>query len=104
MSPKEFILKLAIPLRLSSVVTVVTELGAQGICISAGSACHRGQLSHVYRAMGLDKKAAAGVQQGTGLFRFQKLRDLGHGEDAARLVVGEHHRDECGVVAQCTST
>ena len=28
-----------------------------------------------------------GVQQGTGLFRFQKLRDLGHGEDAARLVV-----------------
>lgn len=40
---------------------VVTELGAQGICISAGSACHRGQLSHVYRAMGLDKKTAAGV-------------------------------------------
>ena len=39
---------------------VVTELGAQGICISAGSAC-RGQLSHVYRAMGLDKKTAAGV-------------------------------------------
>ena len=43
-----------------------------------------------------------GVQQGTGLFRFQKLRDLGHGEDAARLVVDEHHRDERGVVAQCT--
>ncbi len=40
---------------------VVTELGAQGICVSAGSACHRGQLSHVYRAMGLDKKTAAGV-------------------------------------------
>ena len=40
---------------------VVTELGAQGICISAGSACHRGQLSHVYRALGLDKKTAAGV-------------------------------------------
>ena len=40
---------------------VVAELGSQGICISAGSACHRGQLSHVYRAMGLDKKAAAGV-------------------------------------------
>ena len=34
---------------------VVAELGSQGICISAGSACHRGQLSHVYRAMGLDK-------------------------------------------------
>ena len=40
---------------------VVSELGAQGICISAGSACHRGQPSHVYRAMGLDKKTAAGV-------------------------------------------
>ena len=40
---------------------VVTELGSQGICMSAGSACHRGQLSHVYRAMGLDKKTAAGV-------------------------------------------
>ena len=40
---------------------IVTDLGAQGICISAGSACHRGQLSHVYRAMGLDKKTAAGV-------------------------------------------
>ena len=40
---------------------VVTELGQQGICISAGSACHRGQLSHVYREMGLDKKTAAGV-------------------------------------------
>lgn len=40
---------------------VVTELGAQGICISAGSACHRGKLSHVYAAMNLDKKTAAGV-------------------------------------------
>ena len=40
---------------------VVSELGAQGICLSAGSACHRGQLSHVYRALGLDKKTAAGV-------------------------------------------
>ena len=40
---------------------VVTELGAQGICISAGSACHRGKLSHVYAAMKLDKKTAVGV-------------------------------------------
>ena len=40
---------------------VVAELGSQGICISAGSACHRGQLSHVYRAMGLVTKTAAGV-------------------------------------------
>lgn len=40
---------------------VVSELGAQGICISAGSACHRGKLSHVYAAMGLPKRTAAGV-------------------------------------------
>lgn len=40
---------------------IVTELGAQGICISAGSACHRGKLSHVYAAMKLDKRTAAGV-------------------------------------------
>ena len=40
---------------------VVSELGAQGICISAGSACHRGRLSHVYVAMNLPKKTAAGV-------------------------------------------
>ena len=40
---------------------IVNDLGSQGICISAGSACHRGKLSHVYAAMKLDKKTAAGV-------------------------------------------
>ena len=40
---------------------VVEDLGAQGICISAGSACHRGKASHVYEAMGLSKKVKAGV-------------------------------------------
>ena len=40
---------------------VVTDLGAQGICISAGSACHRGKLSHVVQALRLDKRTAAGV-------------------------------------------
>lgn len=40
---------------------VVEDLGAQGICISAGSACHRGKASHVYEAMGLPKKVKAGV-------------------------------------------
>ena len=40
---------------------IVSELDAQGICISAGSACHRGAASHVFRAMGLGKKAAAGA-------------------------------------------
>ncbi len=40
---------------------IVTGLGAQGICISAGSACHQGKASHVVSALGLDKKTAAGV-------------------------------------------
>ena len=40
---------------------IVGELGEQGICISAGSACHRGKASHVLTAMGLDKKTAAGT-------------------------------------------
>ncbi len=35
---------------------IVTELGAEGICISAGSACHQGKASHVVSALGLDKK------------------------------------------------
>ena len=40
---------------------IVTELGAEDICISAGSACHQGRASHVVSALGLDKKTAAGV-------------------------------------------
>ena len=40
---------------------IVTDLGAQGICISSGSACHRGRASHVVSALHLDKKTAAGV-------------------------------------------
>ena len=40
---------------------VVEDLAARGICVSAGSACHRGRASHVYEAMGLPKKVKAGV-------------------------------------------
>ena len=40
---------------------IVGELGAQGICLSAGSACHKGKPSHVVSALGLSKKEAAGV-------------------------------------------
>ncbi len=40
---------------------IVTDLGEQGICISAGSACHKGKASHVLTAMGLDKRTAAGT-------------------------------------------
>ncbi|MBR0311558.1 MAG: aminotransferase class V-fold PLP-dependent enzyme, partial [Oscillospiraceae bacterium] len=40
---------------------VVEDLAVQGICVSAGSACHRGKASHVYEAMDLPKKVKAGV-------------------------------------------
>ena len=40
---------------------IVNDLGSHGICISAGSACHKGKSSHVVSALGLDKRTAAGV-------------------------------------------
>lgn len=40
---------------------IVGELDGKGICISAGSACHRGKASHVLTAMGLDKRTATGT-------------------------------------------
>ena len=40
---------------------VINDLGRQGICLSAGSACHRGKASRGYAALGLDKRTAAGV-------------------------------------------
>ena len=40
---------------------IVTDLSAQGICISAGSACHQGKPSHVVAALKLPKKVAGGV-------------------------------------------
>ena len=40
---------------------LVRVLGDQGICVSAGSACHRGTPSHVYAALGLDKARREGA-------------------------------------------
>ena len=40
---------------------IVTDLGSQGICISAGSACHQGKPSHVIAALKLPKKVSGGV-------------------------------------------
>ena len=40
---------------------IVTDLGERGICISAGSACHKGKASHVLTAMGLDRRVATGT-------------------------------------------
>ena len=40
---------------------IVNDLGSQGICISAGSACHQGKPSHVVAALKLPKRVASGV-------------------------------------------
>ena len=40
---------------------IVNDLGSQGICISAGSACHQGKPSHVVATLKLPKKVAGGV-------------------------------------------
>lgn len=40
---------------------LVRVLGDMGVCVSAGSACHRGKPSHVYASMGLDKPRREGV-------------------------------------------
>lgn len=40
---------------------VVNDLGSQGICVSAGSACHHGKSSQVVAALHLPKRVAAGV-------------------------------------------
>lgn len=40
---------------------IVSDLSQQGICISAGSACHQGRPSHVVAALQLPKRTAAGV-------------------------------------------
>lgn len=40
---------------------IVSDLSAQGICVSAGSACHRGKPSHVVAALQLPKRTASGV-------------------------------------------
>ena len=40
---------------------IVTDLGSQGICISAGSACHQGKLSHVVKALNLPKREGQSV-------------------------------------------
>ena len=40
---------------------IVRWLSDRGVCLSSGSACHRGQASHVYAAMGLSKPVRDGM-------------------------------------------
>ena len=41
--------------------TVVEALGGQRVCVSSGSACHRGKPSHVFEAMPLPPKVKYGA-------------------------------------------
>ena len=41
--------------------TLVEALGSQGVCVSSGSACHRGKPSHVFEAMPLPSKVKYGA-------------------------------------------
>ena len=52
---------LAVSLPSFSGQTVVEALGGQGICVSSGSACHRGKPSHVFEAMPLPQKVKYGA-------------------------------------------
>lgn len=53
---------------------LVRVLGDMGVCVSAGSACHRGRPSHVYAAMGLDKARREGA------FRVSFSADTAEGD------------------------
>lgn len=53
------ILPLSLPGYKSEVL--VRFLGDRGLCVSAGSACHRGKASHVYAALGLSRPVRDGA-------------------------------------------
>ena len=40
---------------------LVRDLSDRGICVSSGSACHKGKPSHVFAALGLPKRTLMGV-------------------------------------------
>ncbi len=53
---------------------VVRFLGDRGVCISSGSACHKGKASHVYAALGLPKPWL------TGALRISFGKESGEGD------------------------
>ena len=40
---------------------LVRALSDRGVCVSSGSACHKGKPSHVFAALGLPKRTLMGV-------------------------------------------
>ena len=72
---------------------IVTDLGRQGICISAGSACHKGKSSHVVAALGLPKRTAAGV------IRISFSPDTGSEDiDALYEALRKHQAERCAML------
>ena len=65
---------------------IVTDLGSRGICISAGSACHQGKLSHVVKELNLPKREAQSI------IRISFGPDTTKGEiDACVAAIRDHH-------------
>ena len=47
--------------RATSPLVVLRFLSDRGVYVSSGSACHKGKPSHVYAALGLQKKVLDGI-------------------------------------------
>lgn len=69
---------------------IVNDLSEQGICISAGSACHRGKPSHVVAALHLPKEIAGSV------IRISFSPDTSKADiDACAAALRHHHDTRC---------
>lgn len=66
---------------------IVNDLDAQGVCISAGSACHRGKPSHVIAALKLPKELAGSV------VRLSFGPETSHADIDAAAAALQKHRD-----------
>lgn len=65
---------------------IVNDLSAQGICVSAGSACHKGKPSHVVKALNLPKRV------GQSVIRLSFSPETSRADiDAAAAALRRHH-------------
>lgn len=61
---------------------VVEALGGQGVCVSSGSACHRGKPSHVFQAMPLPQAVRFGAVRAS----FSPESTAGDADELLRLI------------------
>lgn len=66
---------------------IVNDLSGQGICVSAGSACHQGRPSHVVAALDLPKRTAGSV------IRLSFGPETGKADIDACAAALRHHHD-----------